>query len=55
MRTETAQALLDSVFYTLGIALKDFPTPDTALQGLKSRPLAALLTEGQDCIRRRAV
>lgn len=53
MRTETAQALLDSVFYTLGIALKDFPTPDAALQGLKSRPLAALLTEGQDCIRRR--
>lgn len=53
VRTETAQALLDSVFYTLGIALKDFPTPDAALQGLKSRPLAALLTEGQDCIRRR--
>ncbi len=53
MRTETAQALLDSVFYTLGIALKDFPTPDAALQGLKSRPLAALLTEGQDCICRR--
>ena len=53
VRTETAQALLDSVFYTLGIVLKGFPTPDAALQGLKSRPLAALLTEGQDCIRRR--
>lgn len=51
VRTETAQALLDSVFYTLGVALKDFPTPDAALQGLKSRPLAVLLTEGQDGIR----
>lgn len=36
-RTETAQALLDSVFYTLGIALKDFPTPDAALQGSACR------------------
>lgn len=53
VRTETAQALLDSVFYTLGIVLKGFPTPDAALQALKSRSLAALLTEGQDCIRRR--
>lgn len=53
VRTETAQALLDSVFYTLGIVLKGFPTPDAALQALKSRSLAALLTEGQDGIRRR--
>lgn len=53
VRTETAQALLDSVFYTLGIVLKGFPTPDAALQALKSRSLAVLLTEGQDCIRRR--
>ena len=51
VRTETAQALLDSVFYTLGIALKGFPTPDAALQALKSRSLAVLLTEGQDGIR----
>ena len=53
VRTETAQALLDSVFYTLGIVLKGFPTPDAALQALKSRSLAVLLTEGQDGIRRR--
>lgn len=52
VRTETAQALLDSVFYTLGIVLKGFPTPDAALQALKSRSLAVLLTEGQDGIRR---
>ena len=51
VRTETAQALLDSVFYTLGIVLKGFPTPDAALQALKSRSLAVLLTEGQDGIR----
>lgn len=53
VRTETAQALLDSVFYTLGIVLKGFSTPDAALQALKSRSLAVLLTEGQDGIRRR--
>ena len=53
VRTETAQALLYSVFYTLGIVLKGFPTPDAALQALKSRSLAVLLTEGQDGIRRR--
>lgn len=53
VRTETAQALLDSVFYTLGIVLKGFPTPDAALQALKSRSLAVLLTEGQDGIHRR--
>mgnify|MGYP001659803937 CR=1 FL=1 len=51
VRTETAQALLDSVFYTLGIVLKGFQTPDAALQALKSRSLAVLLTEGQDGIR----
>lgn len=51
VRTETAQALLDSVFYTLGIVLKGFSTPDAALQALKSRSLAVLLTEGQDGIR----
>lgn len=46
VRTETAQALLDSVFYTLGIVLKGFPTPDAALQALKSRSLAALAACG---------
>lgn len=53
VRTETAQELLSSIFYTFGAALKRCPSPDTALERVLSVPLDALFDEGQAAIRRR--
>lgn len=53
VRAETAQELLSSIFYTLGIALKRCPSPDAALERVLSVPLDALFDEGQAAIRRR--
>ena len=51
VRVETAQALFDSVCYTLGIALKAYAAPEAALGALQSRPLASLFAEGQKLLR----
>lgn len=53
VRAETAQELLSSVFYTLGIALMGCPSPDAALERVLSVPSDALFAEGQAAIRRR--
>ncbi len=47
VRTETAQALAASVFYTVGLALKAYPTPDDALCALTMTPLAQIWQAGQ--------
>lgn len=54
VRAETAQELLLSIFYTLGIALMGCPSPDAALERVLSVPLKTLFAEGQAAIRRRA-
>lgn len=53
VRTETAQELLSSVFYTFGVALMGCPSPDAALERVLSVPSDALFAEGQAAIRRR--
>lgn len=53
VRAETAQELLLSIFYTLGIALMGCPSPDAALERVLSVPSDALFAEGQAAIRRR--
>ena len=50
---EKAQLLLESVFYTAGLALKAAATPETALERLREEPLAQLYTEGQKRIVRK--
>ena len=47
VRVETAEALLRSVYYTLGVALLAYPTPHAALTAVQTVPLAALFKEGQ--------
>ncbi len=53
VRVETAQELLHSVFYVIGIPLHAIPTPDEALETAKHTPLSALYDDGQARIRRR--
>ncbi len=53
VRVETAQELLHSVFYVIGIPLHAAPTPDEALERVKHTPLTALYDDGQARIRRR--
>lgn len=53
VRTETAQALAASVFYTVGLALKNYPTPDDALQVLTTTPLSQIWEVGQAEIMRK--
>ena len=50
---EKAQLLLESVFYTAGLALKAAATPETALVRLREEPLAQLYAEGQKRIVRK--
>ena len=53
VRTETAQELLSSIFYTFDAALMGCSSPDAALERVLSVPLDALFAEGQAAIRRR--
>ncbi len=53
VRVEKAQELLESIFYTVGAALKEFAEPETALQTLRESPLAELFQQGQHILRRR--
>ena len=52
-RTETAQELLSSIFYTFDAALMGCSSPDAALERMLSVPSDALFDEGQAAIRRR--
>lgn len=47
VRSETAQKLLSSVFYTVGAYLKTLPTPDSALYAIKKESLGSLFASGQ--------
>lgn len=53
VRVETAQELLSSVLFTLGIALKAYDSPENALDALKKEPLNDLFENGQKRIRRK--
>lgn len=46
LRLERAQQFLDSVFYVTGVSLKEFPTPEDALEALKQEGLTALWKKG---------
>lgn len=54
VRTETAQELLSSIFYTFDAALMGCSSPDAALERVLSVPSDALFADGQTAIRRRA-
>lgn len=47
LRAEAAQCLLDSALLTVGLALKDLPTPSAAVAALKEVPLPELYTRGR--------
>lgn len=47
LRAEAAQSLLDSALLTLGLALKDLPSPAAAVAALKSSPLPDLYAQGR--------
>ncbi len=53
LRTETAEELLQSVLYTMGVALKAEPSPEEALVRLERCGAAAVFAEGQQRIRRK--
>lgn len=53
LRAEIAQELFDSVLFTAGVALKACPSPEEALDALRTRPLGELFLAGQARIRRK--
>ena len=53
LRAETARALLDSVHYTVGVALKACVSPEDAVERLRREPLEALEAAGQALISRK--
>ncbi|HYH02000.1 MAG TPA: DUF6179 domain-containing protein, partial [Bacillota bacterium] len=50
VKTETAQNILQSIFYTVGILLKNLPDPDAALAEIKTKPLNGLFRQGRKLI-----
>lgn len=53
VRAETAERLLQSVCYTLGVALKGLPDTASGITALSEKPLAALFQTGQTYLTRR--
>lgn len=49
--SETAQALLESVYYTIGVELKRYARPEDAVSALLTRPIEDLYLAGQVKIR----
>lgn len=47
VKTETAQGILQSVYYTVGLYLKSLPNPDMSIAELKQTPLAELYRHGR--------
>lgn len=47
MKTEVAEKIAASIMYTISVALKKSPTPESALERLKRESLEALFYEGQ--------
>lgn len=53
VRTERAQELLSSVAYVIGAALKTCPSPEDAIDALKSEPLSVLFQNGLERVARK--
>lgn len=50
VRVETAQSILQSILYSIGIYLKSFPDADMSLEEIKKTPLAELYKQGRKLI-----
>lgn len=50
VKVETAQDILQSVFFTIGICLKSFPDTDMSIKILKQKPLTELHKHGKKLI-----
>lgn len=50
VKVETAQSILQSIFYSIGIYLKSFPDPDMSIAVLKQKPLPELYHQGKKLI-----
>mgnify|MGYP004621341187 FL=1 len=53
LQIERMQALMDSIYYTLNVALKEFPDCESALSFLKQHSVSQLYEMGQNRIRRK--
>jgi hypothetical protein len=53
LRTETAEKLLASIVYAIGLYFKGLPDPDAALHALRTRQVAELHAEGTRLVRRK--
>lgn len=53
IRVEKAQELLSSIVYTVGIALKSYPSPEDAIDALQREPLERLFQTGLKKIERK--
>lgn len=51
LQSDTAQALLESIFYTVGVELKIYRTAEDAIRALETRPIEDLYIAGQLKIR----
>lgn len=51
VKIETAQNIMESIFYTIGIYLKSMPSPEMGLTALKQQPLSELHSHGKKLIR----
>ncbi|MBE0501969.1 MAG: hypothetical protein IBX47_11055 [Desulfuromonadales bacterium] len=50
VRVETAQSIMQSIFYSIGIYLKSFPDPDLSIEVLKQSSLLELYQRGRKLI-----
>ena len=50
VKVEVAQTIMKSNLYTIGLCLKSFPEPDSALDAVKSQPLSDLYSLGRSMI-----
>lgn len=51
IQSDTAEALLESIYYTVGVALKDYQTAEDAIRAMVTRPIEDLYIAGQVKIR----
>lgn len=52
VKVETAQSILQSVFYSIGLYLKSFPDTDMSIMALKQKKLSELYKQGKKLIER---
>ncbi len=50
VKEETAQNILYSIFYTIGVYLKSFPDTDMTIEALKQKPVAELYRQGRKLV-----